>query len=640
MKYKTELRALAQLTKMSKNDISEPLQIVRSNALFQPTQDMIDSAELGLKQVEEGAKASKLRVSVANDIASGKDLSISAVNRINKYFSRNGEDTVSDNLYGGQEGKAWASDVINKDTLRSKASEELDPDLLRMKSVLVSQGMNLNDDVFLKEELVRARSTGANKPVNIEHEDSDIIGHILSTYAVSKDGHILEDLDDIDIEEEIDIVNEAVIYAYIFPEIAGRIQSLASRNQLFVSVEAWFSEYDYLLGGEIIKRTEATSSVLEGHLRINGGDGNFQGKKVARVLRSIMFGGVGVVATPANPESLILEVGDVENAMASEEVVLASHVIGEYRESNDLREALKEENMGDEVQKDDLDLSTDETNIDLQEQHQEVQESEEATPSVTASDNDSTEENKDADMTLTVKFVVDDSEVVEALSQADVVVDTEVVADESESIEASTESEIEDSVEEIENSDNSQVEETEAQLDSVEADLFGAHDHPEIMARVAELEFVIGTMTGMFAKQNDIIASLDEKVVLLESEAVIAQRHNDLVQAGLSEELISSRMQKAVLMDKDEFNSYIEDIKGIVKASEVVEEKEEKQVEQEQTTASSEEEIVEVSEFNLDEIEPTSTEMNIEENNPVSDTIHDKFLKVVSSMVTKNKRKR
>ena len=636
MKYKTELRARANISKISKEDISDSLDIMENYNQadrFKPSEKMVEAAKRGLTSIEEGsAGGTKLRISTAKDIVNGNSLSINAVKRLNKFFEKqedvvSTEDTASWDLYGGEEGKTWASEILQKEEMRAKASAELDPDLLKMRSILVSQGMNLNDDVFLKDELVRARLTGANKPVNIEHEDTEIIGHMLSTFAVAKDGTILEDLEDINLEDEIDIVNEAVVYSYIFPEVAARIQELASRNELFVSVEAWFSDYDYLLGDQIVKRTEATSTVLEKHLRINGGDGEYEDKKVGRVLRNIMFGGVGVVATPANPESLILEVGDVENAMASEEVVLASHVIGEYKELNDFGEAQKEENMDEKVEKNELVHSEDESNLELVEQHEESAESTDENSNVTASENDSTEESVEE----TVDVSSEDQEVVEASSPEDVDGETEIEAeDTTDSIEASEqevdESEVEQEVAEAEHTD----------YESADANLDGAHEHPEIMTRIDELMAAMTRMTDMMSSQNDIIGALDDKVVLLQSEALIDQRRKDMIEAGLSSDLVSSRLDKVVSMSKEEFDSYLEDIKGIVQAqsNDAEEDIDNKEVEQDKTVASADE--TEDSEIDLDNIEPTSAEINVEGSVEDNDTFN-KFYKVLSNKFNKRR---
>ncbi len=241
-----------------------------------------------------------------------------------------------------QELSEWAKAIAS---VHDSSDPNSQPDLLLMRSILVSEGMNLNDDIFLREELMNAKSTGAHKPVNIEHQDENIVGHMLNTYAINKDGQLIEGSELP--SEKIDIVNEAVIYSYIFPQLANDIQDLALTNGLFVSVEAWFETYDYSVGSSIVEFNEQTALALDKVLRINGGDGYYNGKKVGRVLRGIRFGGVGIVATPANPESLILDAGDAVNPKAKEvtspEAAIASSVIGELDFSVEPKEADKVE---------------------------------------------------------------------------------------------------------------------------------------------------------------------------------------------------------------------------------------------------------------------------------------------------------
>jgi hypothetical protein len=237
------------------------------------------------------------------------------------------EDLNSVALCSDPELSDWAKSVAS---VFDSSDPNSQPDLLMMRSILVSEGMNLNDDVFLRSELMNSRSTGAHKPVNIEHSDESIVGHMLSTYAVSKSGKLISG-PDLPLQP-IDIVNEAVIYSYLFPQLSNDIKDLAASNELFVSVEAWFDTYDFVVGNNVIKRNESTAEILDDALRMNGGDGYFQGHKVGRALRGVRFGGVGIVATPANPESLILSADHVTNPSGHKverpEAILASYTMG------------------------------------------------------------------------------------------------------------------------------------------------------------------------------------------------------------------------------------------------------------------------------------------------------------------------
>ena len=229
------------------------------------------------------------------------------------------------------------ADQIEIDYAKSKANAEVvDPekDLMKMTSVLVSTGINKNDDVFIAEEVLPARNSGANKPVNIEHDETKIIGNMVRTFVTDKDGNEIDsaeiDEDSSVVPDEFDITNEAVIYSFLFPEIAEEIKASAEEGNLFVSIEAWFTSFDYLLGTRVIERNTDTASVLDQHLRSNGGEGFFRGEKLGRVLRNLLIGGVGVVAEPANPESVIRSVASIKAKNVNiDDTVLSENIIGE-----------------------------------------------------------------------------------------------------------------------------------------------------------------------------------------------------------------------------------------------------------------------------------------------------------------------
>jgi hypothetical protein len=201
---------------------------------------------------------------------------------------------------------------------------------MKLTAVLLSTGINNNTDVFLPEEILPIRNTGAHKPVNLEHDPDKIIGVMLRTYVTLKDGTRIKD-DEEPNSDRFDVTAESVIYKFLFPEIAEEIKEKGSQNKLFVSVEAWFTDYDYLVGNEVVRRNDETSSVLEHVLRMNGGTGKFEGKTVGRVLRNIILGGIGIVQYPANPESVIKSISniDTQDVQDIEDKVIRDNVIGD-----------------------------------------------------------------------------------------------------------------------------------------------------------------------------------------------------------------------------------------------------------------------------------------------------------------------
>jgi len=197
---------------------------------------------------------------------------------------------------------------------REREYVEEQPDLICLESVFVSTGMNNNDDVFMPGELLRARSTAKHKPVNVDHNDSRIIGHISSSYVETKNGeriseHVIRN-NPYEVPPDFDIAGGSVVYAYVFQDEARKIRERAANDSLFVSVEAWYSDYDYLVGNRVVERNPSTMAFLESALRFNGGDGLIEGQRVGRVLRNLVIAGIGIMiaSKPANPDSVVRSV--------------------------------------------------------------------------------------------------------------------------------------------------------------------------------------------------------------------------------------------------------------------------------------------------------------------------------------------
>lgn len=220
--------------------------------------------------------------------------------------------------------------------IKDKYGFDLQPqmDLLYVKSCLVSAGnragINHNDDIFTAEEAWAARKSPVLKPLNWQHDDKDIVGVMYTVQAQDLEGNIL----DFDSEEppadEFDLVTEAVIFRLIHAERAQEVEQRTKAGDLFVSMEAWFDDYHYGLCdstgnlSKIVARNEDTS-FLDKHLRSCHGTGTYrdpesgQDMRIGRVLRSVTFGGCGLVDNPANERSDIYEVNTLRNVASPSE---------------------------------------------------------------------------------------------------------------------------------------------------------------------------------------------------------------------------------------------------------------------------------------------------------------------------------
>jgi hypothetical protein len=198
--------------------------------------------------------------------------------------------------------------------VKSLASVD-DSDLYYVQSILVTTNWNKNDDIFDKEEVWSARNTPEDKPTNLEHNESDIVGHITSNWPVTMEGLLIDENSPVEnLPDTYHILTGSVIYSgYSIPELKERSQKLIAEiesGEKYVSMECFFKGFDYGLlnktNGEykILSRNEATAYLTK-YLRSYGGLGEHDNYKIGRVLRKITFSGKGFVDKPANPDSII-----------------------------------------------------------------------------------------------------------------------------------------------------------------------------------------------------------------------------------------------------------------------------------------------------------------------------------------------
>lgn len=213
-------------------------------------------------------------------------------------------------------------------------AEERQPDLAYFTSRFVSTGTNLNYAHFLASELVKASSTVPGKAVDVEHEEEKIIGHIYKHAFTDADGNYLDNKElGSSTSKELDGQNlhieiASVVYKTRFPEIVEEIQN----GDWKVSMEAYYTDYDILVGSTILTKDEAklmgfdvanADKLMGKRAKIVKAGTLLDEGTVARVLRGICFSGVGIVKNPANPPSIIFEaVASTESNDTSEDIIL------------------------------------------------------------------------------------------------------------------------------------------------------------------------------------------------------------------------------------------------------------------------------------------------------------------------------
>lgn len=203
------------------------------------------------------------------------------------------------------------------------------PDLFYLESVFVTAGFSLdegrklpvgwnnNDDFFDPADVWVARSSPEDKPLNVNHNCGDIIGHITEVYPEDLAGAAIAN-DALVVPENYNLVTKGVLYRVWWTGkehdekkeamVAGIIGEILE-DKWRVSMECLFSQFDYALADasgnvEIVKRARETSHLTK-YLRVAGGKGVYGGKRIGRVPRKMTFSGKGLVKNPANAKSVI-----------------------------------------------------------------------------------------------------------------------------------------------------------------------------------------------------------------------------------------------------------------------------------------------------------------------------------------------
>jgi hypothetical protein len=248
---------------------------------------------------------------------------------------------------------AIAEPIVSKDQseikciIKSQAALN-DIDLYYVQSILVTSSWNKNDDIFDKTEVWLAKNSPEDKPTNLEHDESTIIGHITSNWPIDEDGNKIPPDTTIDsLPEKFHIVTGSVIYRGFtdtaLKERAEKLIAEIENGTKFVSMECFFKGFDYGVLNldnnqySILPRNNSTAHLTK-FLRAYGGTGKHENYKIGRVLRDITFSGKGFVDKPANPDSIIFSKSclcDKKNSSFSKEGVLPDK-LNHIMETNDM----------------------------------------------------------------------------------------------------------------------------------------------------------------------------------------------------------------------------------------------------------------------------------------------------------------
>ncbi len=236
-------------------------------------------------------------------------------------FQREIDDGLADLLVPAKASFAFDARVepitdaaILEKLMKEKATASItDEELYPIRTILVSTGWNENDDVFLPDEMYLARATPEDKPINYEHNEIEIIGHMTANHCIDNDGNALaNDLALEAVPATFHIVTDGVLYRHwqndekkkLIASIISNIQEKKGR----VSMECFFAGFDYAVIKNdkqyVLARNQSTAFLTK-FLKAYGGSGVYDGCRVGRAFRNISFSGKGIVSNPANPKSVI-----------------------------------------------------------------------------------------------------------------------------------------------------------------------------------------------------------------------------------------------------------------------------------------------------------------------------------------------
>ena len=206
-----------------------------------------------------------------------------------------------------------------------------DKDLYYVQSILVTSNWNKNDDIFDSAEIWKARNTPEDKPTNLEHDESVIIGHITSNQPITDDGKPIDpNTKAEDLPEKYHILTGSVVYLGFtkddLKERASKLVAEIESGTKYVSMECFFSDFDYGLidkstGDYKVLGRDNDSAYLTKYLKAYGGKGEYENYKVGRVLRNITFSGKGFVDKPANDNSIIFSKSMLDSFAAEKNTV-------------------------------------------------------------------------------------------------------------------------------------------------------------------------------------------------------------------------------------------------------------------------------------------------------------------------------
>jgi hypothetical protein len=197
-------------------------------------------------------------------------------------------------------------------TLIPEIDAERNPDILAVSfDSAVANLVNLNDDAILTKEAKILAPSFANKPINVEHNKSWVVGSILNVgFSSFGDGSAYTPEKDDD-HTPFNICLGGVLWRHVDPYFVDMVEESTKKhswsyNSISASWEVGFEEFVLALGSKNLRDAElvtedAQVKELMGFLKSEGGTGfTKDGVPVYRVIGGtpVAFG-IGLTGTPA-----------------------------------------------------------------------------------------------------------------------------------------------------------------------------------------------------------------------------------------------------------------------------------------------------------------------------------------------------
>lgn len=223
----------------------------------------------------------------------------------------------------------------NKTAAGSAFQDDKTPDLVWVQFVLDTEGGNKNWDYMPREALVANYKTAIYKPFNMNHVVSEqatmmdadltkppvtntIFGMMAQSNLCNAEGIELSDKEvaaldmadnpNRDAKDKIGVSVWGAFYAFLFPKTTQDVVDNINDDTIFVSMERWIADYDYLVwDGSKYNEVSIADAEKQGvdqqwakHTKVNG-------KEIWRRSLSFVYGGGAATKSPANQNAIFLD---------------------------------------------------------------------------------------------------------------------------------------------------------------------------------------------------------------------------------------------------------------------------------------------------------------------------------------------